>query len=83
MNAIKPTPKMVEGLRWFERHGPISWFPCETSTPTRIIRKRLKTAGWIEECGAEPIKGLFSVTRFRISEAGRAVLAGQSQGETK
>jgi hypothetical protein len=75
MHSIKPTPKMIAGLKWFEDQcGAVGWFPCDGTAPSRIIRKRLKTIGWIEECGKEATKGFFAVTLFRVSDAGREVL---------
>jgi|HubBroStandDraft_2_1064218.scaffolds.fasta_scaffold00003_36 hypothetical protein len=79
MISIKPTKKMIDGLKWFRIKEPVAWFPCDGTAPSHIIRRRLKTIGWVEECGKEPVRGFFSVTQFRVSELGLQVLAEHSQ----
>lgn len=78
MNEIKPTKKMIDGLRWFKQNEPVSLFPCDGMAPTNIIRKRLKTIGWIEECGKEYSRGPFAFTKFRVSDSGNDILNKES-----
>lgn len=68
------TPAMRKALQWFADHGPVGWIPMDG--PTRVTRKRLEAAGLIEVTGREP--GLFGVTKFQASDAGRAALRDAS-----
>lgn len=65
---MKPTPKILEGLRWFRDKGPCALF--DASAPTRIIRKRLEAEGLIERA---PSKGVF--VAYQISDKGRKLLS--------
>jgi hypothetical protein len=68
------TKAQRDALAWFEQNGAAHLFG--RNDPTRIIRKRLRAAGFIEECGSEAMHGaqFFRMTRYQISEAGRAAL---------
>lgn len=69
MHSISPTPKMLDGLRWFKAHEPIGLFGVDA--PSRVIRKRLQTAGWII-----PIErlGRMGFLEYRVTDAGAEVL---------
>lgn len=72
------TPKMLDGLRWFAENGPIGWSPLDGSAPTKIVRRRLQAAGFVEECGLDRREsGIFGgAVSFQITDAGRAALEG-------
>ena len=68
MNCITLTKTMAAGLRWFAAHEPVALF--DASAPSPVIRKRLRTAKLIEECGYEPGRRIGCIM-FRVSARGR------------
>lgn len=71
---MRLTQKMIEGLHWFERFGPAHLFDADA--PSRVIRRRLAEAGFIEEADVIVDRGL-TFQRVQLSRAGRAALAFQ------
>lgn len=71
MNGIPVTKTTLAALRWFAEHEPVSLFPLDGTAPSSVMRKRLRTAGWIEDAGKP---GRFGFMSFQLSETGRQIL---------
>ena len=72
---MNPTQKWIDGLRWIAEREPVSLFPFDGFAPGAVIRKKLLAFGLMETCEGPERAGPWRLTHYRVSAAGRDLLA--------
>lgn len=73
----KLTNARRRAMEWIANNEPVSTFPMDGSAPKLQFVWILEADGLVERVGKEP--GIFGLTKFSLSSAGRAALAKEGK----